>query len=151
MLNGLKTRGVKDILIFAVDNLNGMSEAIKTVFPLSDIQKCVVHQIRNSLEFVSWKDRKELSRDLKPVYTAIDEEPGFKELDGFSKKRDKKYSHVAQSWYRNWDELSRFFKYGPEIRKLIYTTNPIESFNRGLKKVCKNKRTFPTENAILKQ
>ena len=151
VLNGLKTRGVKDVLIFAVDNLNGMSEAIKAVFPLSDIQKCVVHQIRNSLAFVPWKDRKELAKDLKPVYTAIDEETGFRELESFSKKWDKKYPHVSQSWYRNWDELSTFFKYGQEIRKLVYTTNPIESFNRGLKKVCKNKCTFPTETAILKQ
>jgi transposase-like protein len=151
VLNGLKTRGVKDVLIFAVDNLNGMSEAIKSVFPLSDIQKCVVHQIRNSLAFVSWKDRKEMAKYLKPIYTAIDEEKGYQELETFAKKWDKKYPHVSQAWIRNWEELATFYKYGPEIRKLIYTTNPIESFNRGLKKVCKNKCTFPTENAILKQ
>ena len=121
------------------------------VYPMSEIQKCIVHQIRNSLAFVSWNERKELATDLKPIYTAINEESGISALEKFALKWDKKYPHISKSWYRNWDELSTFFKYGAEIRKLIYTTNPIESLNRGLKKVCKNKCAFPTENSVLKQ
>jgi putative transposase len=150
VLNEIKNRGVKDILIFAVDNLNGVSEAIKAVFPTTEIQKCIVHQIRNSLAFVSWKERKEAASDLKNIYRASTEEQGLVELENFKSKWDKKYPHIGASWERNWFELSTFFKYPEEIRRLIYTTNPIESFNSQMKKVCRNKGSFPSEDSVYK-
>jgi len=150
VLNEIKNRGVKDILIFAVDNLNGFSEAIKTVFPGTEIQKCIVHQIRNSLAFVSWKERKEAASDLKNIYKAPTEDQGLLELEKFKKKWDKKYPHISASWERNWFELSTFFKYPEEIRRIIYTTNPIESFNSQMKKVCRNRASFPNEEGVLK-
>ena len=150
VLNDLKNRGVKDILIFSVDNLPGISEAIQAVFPEAEIQKCIVHQIRNSLKFVVWKDRKELARDLKKIYTSITEEKALVELDDFKEKWDKKYPNIAMSWEKNWGELATFFKYPQEIRTIIYTTNPIESVNRGIKKVSKNRSVFPNEQAIFK-
>lgn len=150
VMNELKNRGIQDVLIFAVDNLSGISEAIQTAFPKSEIQKCIVHQIRNSLKFVSWTDRKALAKDLKPIYKALNEKEGLKNLEIFSEKWDKKYPHISKSWRSNWAELSTFFKYTPEIRQLIYTTNPIESFNRGIRKVTKNRSIFPNEDSILK-
>lgn len=150
VLNEIKNRGVKDILIFSVDNLNGISEAIKAVYPNTDIQKCIVHQIRNSLAFVSWKERKEAASDLKNIYRASTEEQGLLELENFKKKWDKRYPHISASWERNWFELSTFFKYPEEIRRLIYTTNPIESFNSRMKKVCRNKGAFPNEESVYK-
>jgi putative transposase len=150
VLNEIKNRGVKDVLIFAVDNLNGISEAIKAVYPSSEIQKCIVHQIRNSLAFVSWKERKEIAGDLKNIYRASTEEQGLSELENFKLKWDKKYPHISTSWTRNWEELSIFFKYPEEIRRLIYTTNPIESFNSKMKKVCRNKGAFPSEESVYK-
>ena len=150
VLNEIKNRGVKDILIFSVDNLNGISDAIKAVFPTTEIQKCIVHQIRNSLAFVSWKDRKEAAGDLKNIYRAPTEEQGLIELEKFKEKWDKKYPHISASWERNWFELSTFFKFPEEIRRLIYTTNPIESFNSRMKKVCRNKGSFPNEESVYK-
>ena len=150
VMNELQNRGVEDILIFFVDNLTGMSEAIEAVFPQAEIQKCIVHQIRNSLRFVSWKERKSVAAELKQVYTAATEEQGLKELERFSKTWEEKYPHISKSWKSNWAELSTFFKYSPEIRKLIYTTNPIESFNRSVRKVTKTRTIFPTEDACLK-
>jgi putative transposase len=150
VLNEIKNRGVKDILIFSVDNLSGISEAIKAVFPATEIQKCVVHQIRNSLAFVSWKERKEAADDLKNIYRAATEKQGLAELENFKVKWDKKYPHIGASWERNWHELSTFFKYPEEIRRLIYTTNPIESFNSRMKKVCRNKGSFPNEESVYK-
>jgi len=150
VMTELKSRGIKDILIFAVDNLKGISEAITTLFPKSEIQKCIVHQIRNSLKFVNWKDRKELSSDLKLIYKAPTEEQALLELDKFADKWDKKYLNISKSWRNNWSELSTFFKYSPEIRRLIYTTNPIESFNSKIKKITKTKGSFPTEDALFK-
>jgi len=150
VMNELQNRGVEDILIFSVDNLTGMSEAIEAVFPQAEIQKCIVHQIRNSLRFVSWKERKSVAAELKQVYTAATEEQGLKELERFSKTWEEKYPHISKSWKSNWAELSTFFKYSPEIRKLIYTTNPIESFNRSVRKVTKTRTIFPTEDACLK-
>jgi len=130
--------------------LTGISDAIKAVFPFAEIQKCVVHQIRNSLAFVSWKDRKEAASDLKAIYKASSEEAGLDELENFKGKWDKKYPHISASWQRNWGELSTFFKYPEEIRRLIYTTNPIESFNSRMKKVCKNRGSFPNEESVFK-
>lgn len=150
VLTELQNRGVKDVLIFSVDNLSGISEAISAVFPQSEIQKCIVHQIRNSSKFVSHKDRKELSLDLKKIYKAVTEDEGVSGLEAFDQKWGKKYPHVVSSWQRNWSELSTFFKYSPEIRMLIYTTNPIESMNRGLRRVTKTKGVFPGEESIFK-
>lgn len=150
VMNELQNRGVEDILIFAVDNLTGISEAIEAVFPAAEIQKCIVHQIRNSLRFVSWKERKSVAADLKQIYMAATEEQGKQALEEFSKTWDGKYPHISKSWKANWAELSTFFKYSPEIRKLIYTTNPIESFNRSIRKVTKTRTIFPTEDALLK-
>ena len=150
VMTELKNRDVKDILIFAVDNLTGISEAIEAAFPKSDIQKCVVHQIRNSLKYVPYKERKAVAGDLKSVYKAGTEEAALEALKDFDKLWGKKYPHIVKSWKKNWDELSTMFKYPPEIRKLIYTTNPIESFNRQLRKVSKNKSVFPNEDAVLK-
>ena len=149
VLNELKNRGVEDVLIFSVDNLTGISEAIGSVYPKSEIQKCVVHQIRNSLKHVSWKDRKAITVDLKSIYKATCEKEGFAALEDFELKW-KKYPHVASSWKRNWSELSTFFKFPDEIRRIIYTTNPIESLNRSIKKVTKNKAVFPNEQAVNK-
>lgn len=149
VLNELKNRGLEDVLIFSVDNLKGISEAIEAVFPKAEIQKCVVHQIRNSLKHVSWKNRKEMAKDLKSIYQAPSEKEGSAALDDFARKWEK-YPHVAISWRKNWSELATFFKYPSEIRNLIYTTNPIESVNRCIKKVTKNKAIFPNEQAVFK-
>lgn len=150
VLNELRNRGVEDILIFSVDGLTGLSEAISSVYPKSEIQRCFVHQVRNSLKYVSYKDRKEFARDLKSIYNSPTEEAGKMALEKVSDKWNKKYPNVIKSWYNNWSELSTMFKYPPEIRKLIYTTNPIESFNSTLKKVTKNRGVFPSEEALFK-
>ena len=150
VLNELKNRGVEDILIFCVDNLTGISEAIAAAFPKAEIQKCIVHQIRNSLKFVSYKDRKALCSDLKSVYKACSEKPALSALDAFESKWGQRYPNIATSWRRNWSELSTFFKYPEKIRRLIYTTNPIESMNRGFRKVTKTRSIFPTQEAAFK-
>ena len=150
VLNELKNRGVKYISIFSVDNLNGISEAIEASFPEAEIQKCIVHQIRNSLKYVSWKERKSVCSDLKKIYKASTEEAGLSGLEDFKEKWNKKYPHISLSWERNWGELSTFFKYPEEIRRLIYTTNPIESFNCQLKKRTKNRGSFPNEESAFK-
>ena len=149
-LNELKNRGVEDILICSVDNLTGFSEAITACFPETEIQKCIVHQIRNSVRYVSYKDTKKLLANLKPVYTAASEDAALQALDDFEKIWGVKYPLVVQSWRRNWGEIATFFKYPPEIRKLIYTTNMIESYHRQLRKVTKGKAVFPTDEALLK-
>jgi len=150
VMNELKNRGVEDIFIFAVDNLSGISEAINSAFPKAEIQKCIVHQIRNSLKYVPWKERKEVANDLKKIYTAATAQEGEKQLDNFEDKWGDKYYHICKSWRDNWPELSAFYKYPPVIRKLIYTTNPIESFHRTVRKGIKTKNYFPTEDALLK-
>lgn len=148
VLNELRNRGVEDILIFCVDNLSGISEAISACFPKAEIQKCVVHQIRNSLKYVSYKDRKELSTDLKSIYKAATESEGILALDEFEDKWRMKYPHIAKSWRNNWNELSVYFKYSPEIRRLIYTTNPIESVNRGIRRRIKTRSVFPSLESL---
>jgi putative transposase len=150
VLNELKNRGLTDVLIFSVDNLTGISEVIEAVFPRAEVQKCIVHQIRNSLRYVSWKERKAMAGDLKYIYAAATEEKGAVALNDFSEKWDKRYPHISSSWRKNGSELSTFFKYLPEIRTLIYTTNPIESMHRQIKKVAKNKSSFPNEQALFK-
>jgi putative transposase len=150
VLNELKNRGVHDILITCVDNLTGFTQAISACYPKTEIQKCVVHQIRNSTRYVSYKDLKKVTADLKPIYKAVTEEAALQELDHFEEVWGSKYPLIIRSWRSNWDEIATFFKYPPEIRKLIYTTNMIESYHRQLRKVTKGKSIFPSDEALLK-
>lgn len=150
ILNGLKNRGVKDILIACIDGLTGFPQAISAVFPETEIQHCIIHQIRNTTKFVSYKDLKALMADLKRVYTASTEEIARLELEAFSEKWDSKYPNISKSWNENWATLSTYFKYPEEVRKIIYTTNTVEGFNRQLRKVTKNKSVFPTDESLLK-
>ena len=150
VLNGLKNRGVKDILIACIDGLTGFPQAISAVFEKTEIQRCIIHQIRNSTRFVSYKDIKVLMADLKKIYTASTEDIAFLELENFSQKWDDKYPTISKSWRENWAELSTYFKYPKEIRKIIYTTNTVEGFNRQLRKVTKSKSVFPTDDSLLK-
>lgn len=150
VMNGLKNRGVQDILIACVDGLTGFPAAIEAVYPKTEIQQCIIHQIRNTTKFVSYKDIKALMADLKRVYAAVDEQTALAELDSFDEKWSSKYPKIAISWKSNWANLSTYFKYPQEVRKLIYTTNAIEGFNRQLRKVTKNKGVFPTDDSLLK-
>lgn len=150
ILNGLKNRGVADILIACVDGLTGFASAIEAVFPKTEIQQCIIHQIRNSTKFVSYKDIKALMADLKKVYAAVDEQTALYQLDTFDEKWSGKYPKIALSWRANWANLSTYFKYPQEVRTLIYTTNAIENFNRQLRKVTKSKSVFPTDDSLLK-
>jgi len=150
ILNEIKNRGVKDILIFSVDGLTGLVDAIQSSFPESEVQRCVVHQIRNSLKYVSWKDRKLLAKDLKHVYTSPTEDLALELLEKFNEKWSNKYPTIYKSWKLNWNELSTFFKYPKEIRRVIYTTNSIESFNRQLKKYIKSHTLFPNDESVFK-
>ncbi len=150
VLNDIQKRGVQDVLIFAIDGLNGFNEAIKAVYPKAEIQRCIVHQIRSSLRFVSWKDRKAVAKDLKPVYTALNEEDGQLALAEFNDTWGEKYPNITISWTNHWDELSTFFKYPQSVRTLIYTTNPIESLNATIKRKTKSKGSFPTIQSAFK-
>lgn len=150
VLNELKSRGVEDILITCVDNLKGFSEAISACYPKTDIQKCIVHQIRNSLKYVSYKDYKAVAAGLKPIYKASTEEAAKAELDRFEQTWGAKYPIVIRSWRNNWDELATFFRYPSEMRRLIYTTNLIEGYHRQLRKVTKGKSIFPTDESLTK-
>ena len=150
VLNSMRNRGVDDILIACTDNLTGFSQAIEAVFPQTDIQNCIIHQLRNSSKYVSYKDLKALMADLKKVYTAVDEESAMSALDDFAGVWDSKYPKISKSWYDNWANLSTYFKFPQELRKLIYTTNTIEGFNRQLKKVTKAKSVFPTDDSLFK-
>jgi putative transposase len=148
--NDLKSRGVEDILIVCKDGLTGFSEAISAVFPQTDIQLCIVHQIRNSLKYVPYKDRKPLVADLKTVYQALTIEQAELAFDAFKEKWGKKYPMVIKSWEKNWLELTTYFSYPRDIRRLIYTTNTVEGFHRQLRKVTKTKTAFPTDDALRK-
>jgi putative transposase len=148
--NDLKNRGVEDILIVAKDGLSGFSEAINTVFPHAENQLCVIHQIRNSLKYVSYKDRKTLMADLKPVYQALTIEEAELKFMEFQEKWEQKYPLVIKSWENNWVELTTYFKYPYEVRRLIYTTNAIEGYHRQLRKVTKTKSTYPSDDALRK-
>ena len=150
VLNSLKNRGVDDILIACTDNLTGFSAAIEAIFPRTEIQNCIIHQLRNSSKYVSYKDIKELMRDLKAVYGAVDEQSALDALDAFADKWDRKYPKISQSWRENWANLSTYFKFPEEVRRLIYTTNAIEGFNRQLRKVTKSKSVFPTDDSLFK-
>ena len=150
VLNGLKNRGVEDIFIACTDNLTGFSSAIEAVFPKTEIQNCIIHQLRNSSKYVSYKDLKALMADLTAVYAAVDEESALTALDIFAENWDKKYPKISQSWRDNWANLSTYFKFPQEVRRLIYTNNTIEGFNRQLRKVTKSKSVFPTDDSLLK-
>lgn len=152
VLNELKSRGMQDVLIFITDNLAGISDAMHAVYPHSDVQKCIVHQVRNSLRFVKTTDHHEslVAQDLKTIYHAATVDEAKNALEDFAKKWDKQYAYIAKSWRMNWDELMTFFHYPVEIRRMIYTTNPIESFHRIVKKYIKTKSIFPTFDSVLK-
>lgn len=150
VLNEIKNRGVEDIMIVSVDGLTGFGDAIGAVFPKAEIQRCIVHQIRYSTKFISYKDIKPFMKELKQVYQAATEEAALENLDGLEENWGKKYPSSIASWRNNWPQLSTYFKYPPEIRKLIYTTNSIENFNRQLRKVTKTRTIFPTDDALFK-
>lgn len=150
VLNGLKNRGVEDIFIACTDNLTGFSAAIGAVFPKTEIQNCIIHQLRNSSKYVSYKDIKALMADLRSVYAAVDEPAALDALDAFSTKWDTKYPKISRSWRENWANLSTYFKYPQEVRRLIYTTNSIEGFNRQLRKATKTRSVFPTDDSLFK-
>lgn len=144
------SRGVEDIFIACTDNLTGFSAAIEAVYPKTEIQNCIIHQLRNSSKYVSYKDLKALMADLKAVYAAVDEPAALDALDTFAEHWDKKYPKISQSWRDNWANLSTYFKFPQELRRLIYTTNTIEGFNRQLRKVTKAKSVFPTDDSLFK-
>ena len=150
VLNGLRNRGVKDILIACVDGLAGFPEAISAAFPETEIQQCIIQQIRNSTKYVSYKDLKALVADLKQVYAAPTETVALDALEHFGSKWDNKYPKIRKTWGKDWANLSTYFKYPETIRRLIYTTNAIEGFNRQLRKVTKNRGVFPTDESLLK-
>ena len=150
VLNDLKSRGVLDVYLFCVDGLKGFVEAIGTVYPHSQVQRCIVHQIRSSTRFVSYKDIKPLMADLKRVYTAVTEDEALENLMTFKEKWGKQYPSCVKSWEDNWDILSTFFAYPPEIRKIIYTTNIIEGLNRQFRQITKNKPSFTSDDSLRK-
>lgn len=150
VITELKNRGVEDILIACIDGLKGFPEAINSVFPQTNIQLCIVHMVRNSTKYVSYKERKELCADLKRVYSAVTEEDGLDALAEFAEKWDSSYPMISKSWKDNWENLNEFFNYPKDIRKAIYTTNAIESLNASLRKVTKKRSAFPTDDAIYK-
>ena len=150
VLTELKNRGVAQVFIFCVDGLTGFPDAIESVYPQAKVQCCIVHKVRNSLKYVSWKDRKAVAKDLKAIYgsgTVVEAEYA---LSSFSERWDGKYPSISMSWRRDWERLTPFFDYPADIRKVIYTTNAIESLNMCLRKVIKNKRVFPTDDAVFK-
>jgi putative transposase len=150
VLTDLKARGVEDILIACTDNLKGFTQAIGAVFPQATTQLCIVHQIRNSCKFVVWKDRAEFCKDLKVMYTAINRDIAWEELQKFKTKWQDKYKYAITSWEENWDNLSNYFEYPLELRKIVYTTNTIENLNRGIRKYTKTKGQFPNDNSASK-
>jgi transposase-like protein len=150
VLTDLKSRGVEDILIASIDNLSGFSEAIASIFPKVEIQSCIVHQVRNSLKYVASKDQKVFMKELKKVYQAVNKNQAETELINLEEKWGSKYPVVIKSWNTNWDKLSAYFQYDEQIRRLIYTTNPVEGFHRQVRKVTKTKGAFPSDMALLK-
>lgn len=150
VLTDLKARGVEDILITATDNLNGFTDTIRSVFPQSRTQICIVHQIRNACKYVVYKDRKAFTRDMKEIYNAPNQQMAQEALKDFASKWEDKYSYAIKSWRDNWDELTAFLDFPLEIRKIIYTTNLIENLNGKIRKYTKNKLSFPTDQAVVK-
>lgn len=150
ILNELKARGVTDILIACIDGLNGLGKAIEAVFPHTEIQRCIIHMIRNSLKYIPHKHRKEFIKDLKMVYTASSESEAHYELLKLIDKWGKKYSLATKPWFEHWEEVSAYFKYPPELRRIIYTTNAIEALNRQFRKVTKNRSVFANDDSLIK-
>ena len=150
VLSDLKQRGVEDIFIVSVDGLKGFTEAIKAIYPSAQIQRCMVHHIRNCTKYVAHKNRKEFCSDMKLIYKATNCEQSKIAFESFKDKWRKAYPYAIRSWGNNWDELLEFMKYPQEIRRLIYTTNPIEAFNRGVRKVTKTKSSFRTKDSLFK-
>ena len=150
VFNELKTRGVEDCFIACVDGLQGLPEAIETVYPHAQVQLCIVHQVRNSLKYVNWKDRKRVAADLRAIYTAPTEALARAALEQCAEKWAEQYPAIAPSWGRNWERLTPFFAYPPAIRKVVYTTNAIESLNYTLRKIIKGRGAFPHDDAIKK-
>ncbi len=150
VLTELKNRGLDNVFIFCVDGLTGFPDAIESVYPKAKIQLCIVHKIRQSLKYVSWKERKQVAADLKKIYGAATLDEAELALVAFAEKWDTKYPSISQSWQRDWENIITFFNYPGDIRKAIYTTNAIESLNMSLRKVIKNKRVFPSDDAVFK-
>lgn len=150
VLSDLQNRGVRDILIACIDGLKGFPDAIKSVFPQTNVQLCVIHQVRNSIKYVGSKHRKEFLKDLKTVYGAVSKEAAQTQLDNLDRKWGEKYPIVIKSWRDNWENLTEYFQYTPMIRKLIYTTNTVEGYHRQIRKVTKNKGVFPNDTALEK-
>jgi len=150
VLTELKNRGVQDVLIACVDGLKGFPDAIEALYPKTEIQLCIVHMIRNSLRYVSWKERKAVARDLRTIYTAATAEGAEQALDAFEAKWGERFPSIAKSWRQRWENVIPFFSYPPAIRKVIYTTNAIESLNASLKKVTKKRGAFPTADSVRK-
>lgn len=150
VLSELKQRGVKDILIACVDGLKGFPDAIASTFPKTEIQLCIIHQIRNTLRYISWKDSREILKDLKTIYEAVSEDSALIALEQFENKWNGKYAVAVRSWRNNWGNLSTYFRFPIEIRKMIYTTNAVEALHRQFRKVTKSKAIFPTDDALIK-
>lgn len=150
VLNDLKNRGVKDILVLCADGLSGIKESIAAAFPQTEYQRCIVHQVRNTLKYVSHKERKSFAADLKTIYHAASEESGFKHLEAVSKKWDEKYPNAMKSWHKNWDVISPIFKFSAQVRKFVYTTNSIESLHSTYRRLNSQRSVFPSGTALLK-
>ena len=150
VLSDLKNRGVEDIFIACMDGLTGFPDAVRAVYPKTKVQLCIVHMVRNSTKYVSYKDLKDVCRDLRRIYSAVNEEEALEALDDFGQKWNSKYPMIQRSWEAHWNDLSEFFKYPDEIRRVIYTTNSIESLNASLRKVTKNRAAFPDDDSIIK-
>ena len=150
VLNELKNRGVKDVLVICADGLSGMKEAVNTAFPQTELQRCNVHQVRNTLKYVGAKNKKEFSNDLKTIYHTPSEDAALEQLERVTEKWEKDYPNAMKSWYKNWDVISPIFKFSADVRKVIYTTNAIESLNSGYRRLNKQRSVFPSDTALLK-
>ena len=150
VLNELKNRGVKDVLVICADGLSGIKEAINAAFPQTELQRCIVHQVRNTLKYVGAKNKKEFANDLKTIYHAPSEDAALKQLERVTEKWEKDYPNAMKSWYKNWDVISPIFKFSADVRKVIYTTNAIESLNSGYRRLNKQRSVFPSDTALLK-
>ncbi len=150
VLTDIKTRGVQDILFVCVDGLSGFVEAIEAIFPHSTVQTCLVHQVRASLKFVSYKDRKHVAGDLRKIYTAANQDHAADELQAFAEKWDARYPTISQSWLERWEQITPFLAYPQDVRRVIYTTNSIEALHRQIRKIIKTRGHFPTEDAARK-
>ena len=150
VFNELKNRGLEDCFVACVDGLKGLPEAIEAVYPKTQVQLCIVHKVRNALRYVPWKERKAVARDLRAIYAAATLEEAEQALECFADRWDEKYPAISPAWRADWERLTVFFDYPPEVRRVIYTTNAIESLNYSLRKVLKNRSAFPTDESIYK-